>query len=197
MKKIFVYFDNIAMCENTEEAVAFINSLPGLTCNSHTEKLLEDLFRGKKDFHGEDIRSLATTGCGKSRIRIYDALGDTLEQHREEYTRREQQRHLRIEEDRCRMMDEKSREGKRKFNEAIRPNPGKYRISMKIWYYNKDKITGLYPTAAKEEIYKDTIYAESGMDAYNRTVKKILDEFDVVDYVTVTDSNFRFEYIGK
>ena len=183
MKKIFVYFDNIAMCENTQQAVEFINSLPGLTCNQHTVKLLDDLFEGKKDYYGEDIKSLATTGCGKSRIRIYDALGETLEKHQEEYIKREQEKHHTIEKQRCKVMMEKKRHGK-------------YEISLKIWYYNRDKISGLFPIAATEDTFILKTTAESGIDAYNKAIESVLNQYDVVDYVTITDNGFKYKFIG-
>lgn len=195
MKKIFVYFDNIAMCENTEQAVEFINSLPGLTCNQHTVKLLDDLFEGKKDYYGEDIKSLATTGCGKSRIRIYDALGDTLEEHQEEYLKREQQKHHAIEKQRCRIMIKKATESIKKFKEANIKRYGKYEVSLKIWYYNRDKNSGLFPIAATEDIYILRTTAESGIDAYNKAIESVLDRFDVVDFVTITDNGFKYRFI--
>lgn len=196
MKKIFVYFDNIAMCENTQQAVEFINSLPGLTCNQHTVKLLNDLFEGKKDYYGEDIKSLATTGCGKSRIRIYDALGETLEKHQEEYIKREQEKHHTIEKQRCKVMMEKAKESIKKFKEASIKRHGKYEISLKIWYYNRDKISGLFPIAATEDTFILKTTAESGIDAYNKAIESVLNQYDVVDYVTITDNGFKYKFIG-
>lgn len=180
------------MCENTAQAKKFIDSLPGLTCNKHTEKLLDDLFAGYKDFYGEEIKSLATTGCGKSRIRIYEPLGETLEEHQEEYTRREKEKHLKLEMERTEQMMERSKENKDKMLQMITPNKGLYKTEMVIWYYDIDPNTKLFPSCATESTVYFETYAESAADAYIKSVENIIRSHDVVDYITMTDSRFKY-----
>ena len=111
-----MYFGHMAMCENKEQAIEFINSLPGITCNDHTARLLDDLFLGKKDFHGAEIKSLATTGCGNSRIKIFDALADTIEEHQKKYLEKESRKHRKIESERSAMMRAKSEKLRKKID---------------------------------------------------------------------------------
>lgn len=196
MKKVFVYFDNIAMCENTAQAKAFINSLPGLTCNTHTEKLLNDLFAGRKDYYGEEIRSLATTGCGKSRIRIYDALGDTLEKHQEEYMRREEKKHREIEEERTRQMMARSENDRNRIDRLLKRQEGKYHLKMTIWSYDRDPKNGTFPQSATEETFTCTVTASCGAEAYAKAIQEAVKSHDIVDYVNMTDQRLECEYMG-
>lgn len=182
------------MCENTAQAKSFIDSLPGLTCNKHTEKLLDDLFAGRKDFYGEEIKSLATTGCGKSRIRIYEPLGDTLEEHQEEYTRREKEKHLKLERQRTEQMMERSKENKEKMSQMLKPNKGFYRTELVIWYYDIDPATKLFPSCATEETAHFETYAESAAEAYLKSVENVINTHDVVDYITMTDNRFKYSF---
>lgn len=197
MKKIFVYFDNIAMCENTAQAVEFINSLPGLICNQHTVKLLDDLFEGKKDYYGEEIKSLATTGCGKSRIRIYDALGDTLEEHQEEYIRRQTIQIRKSEIKRNNLMKERSQNDRNLIKLLMKKNEGSYFIRMTIWKYDKDPVTGNFQQSAEEMSFSCTVKAVCGAEAYAKAVEKAINTHDVVDYVNMTDSRFECKLIKE
>lgn len=196
MKKVFVYFDNIAMCETPAQAKAFINSIEGLTCNQHTEKLLEDLFAGKKDFRGEEIRSLATTGCGKSRIRIYDALGETLEEHQEKYLRREAEKHKKNEEERSRQMMLRSGNDRDKIKRLMDKRQGQYSTRMTIWTYDHDPRNGFFPQSAEEQTFTCTVTASCGAEAYVKSVQQAIETHDIVDYVTMTDSRFEYTFIG-
>lgn len=188
MKKVFVYFDNIAMCETPAQAKAFIDSIDGLTCNAHTEKLLEDLFAGRKDYHGEEIHSLATTGCGKSRIRIYDALGKTLEEHQEEYMRRETARHQKAEAERTRLMMARANEDRSKIRQLMQRHTGTYRVTMTIWTYDRDPHSGNFPQSATEQTFSCTADATCGAEAYAKAVMQVIETHDIVDYVNMTDS---------
>lgn len=196
MKKVFVYFDNMAMCENTAQAVDFINSLPGITCNGHTVKLLDDLFSGKKDFHGCEIRSLATTGCGKSRIRIYDALADTLEKHQEEYQRRETLRHKRMEAGRTELMKRKAADLRSRMDDVMLARSGRYRVRMTVWQYTFDVQKDCFPECAVEEQFATDVEAGSALDAYACAIRQAMQKYDVVECVPVTDSRFCYEFLG-
>lgn len=84
MKKVINYFDRTELISSAKEGIDFINSLQyrgnghNLFCNSHTEKLLIDVFNGT---HPYPCCELATTGCSMTRINLYNALADTLEEH--------------------------------------------------------------------------------------------------------------------
>lgn len=184
------------MCENTEQAKAFINSLPGITCNTHTEKLLNDLFQGKKDFYGEDIKSIATTGCGKSRIRIYDALGNTLEEHQEEYLRRQTTQNQKAEQKRNSQMASRSINDRNKIKWLMKKNDGSYHIIMTIWKYDKNPQNGNFPQSAEETNFTCTIKASSGAEAYIKAVELAINTHDIVDYVNMTDSRFECSFLG-
>lgn len=185
------------MCENTKQAIDFINSLPGITCNAHTEKLLNDLFLGKKDFYGEEIKSLATTGCGKSRIRIYDALGETIEEHQEEYLRRQIIENQKSKDLRNRQMNTRSQNDRTKIKWLLTKNHGIYKTEITIWKYDKDPYNGNFPQSAEETIFKCSINATCGAEAYAKTVHKAITSHDIVDYVNMTDSRFKCTFIGN
>lgn len=76
-KFVFVYFENKAFCTTPEQAIAFIDSQPGLTCNSHTKENLNLLFSDPTFF----IDKIATTGCCNNRILVYRALAENLKEH--------------------------------------------------------------------------------------------------------------------
>jgi len=93
LKIVINYFDKTELISTTQEAINFINKLSyrgnshSITCNEHTENLLNDLFNGNnlpqygKPF--EKFYSIATTGCGNTSINLYLALANTLEKHNE------------------------------------------------------------------------------------------------------------------
>jgi len=93
LKVVINYFDKTELISTAHEAVNFINKLSyrgnshGITCNEHTEKLLNDLFNGNNlPQYGRPFNqyySVATTGCGNTNINLYLALADTLEKHNE------------------------------------------------------------------------------------------------------------------
>ncbi len=193
MKKVFVYFDKAALCQNPSQAKEFINSLEGISCNEHTEKLLDDLFAGRKDFHGGDIRSLATTGCGRNRIRVYDALGETLQQHQEEHLRREAERHKRSEDERSRQIMARSANDRSKIKRLMERRPGTYETQITIWFYDHDPRSGHFPQSATEMTCRCIVEASCGAEAYAKTVQQIIESHDIADYVKMTDPRFEFK----
>lgn len=79
MKTIVLnYFKNTALVNNSKDAVAFINSLDGISANDTTIKNLESFFNGTSKY---PLNEIATTGCGPNRIYVYKALAETLEAH--------------------------------------------------------------------------------------------------------------------
>lgn len=196
MKKVFMYFGHMAMCENKEQAIEFINSLPGITCNDHTARLLDDLFLGKKDFHGAEIKSLATTGCGNSRIKIFDALADTIEEHQKKYLEKESRKHRKIESERSAMMRAKSEKLRKKITGLRENRHGLYLVETTIWQYTADPDTGTFPECATETQFTATVQAASMADAYVAAIEEALKEYDIVECVPITDKRFRCEYVG-
>lgn len=93
LKVVINYFDKTELISTPQEAVNFINKLQyrgnsnSITCNAHTEALLNKLFNGEVlPQYGKPFvkyYSLSTTGCGNTNINIYLALADTLDQHNE------------------------------------------------------------------------------------------------------------------
>lgn len=93
LKVVINYFDKTELISTAQEAINFINKLSyrgnshSITCNQHTEKLLNDLFNGENlPQHGKPFQkyySVATTGCGNTSINLYLPLADTLEKHNE------------------------------------------------------------------------------------------------------------------
>ena len=91
LKVVINYFDKTELISTAQEAINFINKLSyrgnshSITCNQHTEKLLNDLFNGDSlPQYGKPFQKyyrLATTGCGNTNINLYLALSDTLEKH--------------------------------------------------------------------------------------------------------------------
>lgn len=92
-KFVFVYFGQKALCSTPEQAFEFINSLfyhgnskSKLSCNQACMKWIWKLFCGRELPAG--CGQLATTGCSTTRIMVYPALADTLEEHERIYTER-------------------------------------------------------------------------------------------------------------
>lgn len=83
MKLVINYFDKTAIISSVQEGVDFINSLQyrgnshSLQCSHFCEQKLMEIFSGKF-YNGQE---LTTTGISTTRIRIYTALADTLEDH--------------------------------------------------------------------------------------------------------------------
>lgn len=85
---ILNFYKQSILAENQEQAIDFINSLPGITANNYTVAVLEDYF----SLGGSKIQNIwkrgmafeiATTGCGKNRIMCYKPLANTLDKHNE------------------------------------------------------------------------------------------------------------------
>lgn len=166
LKVVINYFDKTALISSTKEAVEFINSLSyrgnshSITCNEHTENLLNILFEGGiLPAYGKpfiDYYSLATTGCGNTNINIYRALADTLEVHNEIVLKNKQV---------------KAEEEKLKSNERYQFYMSNMLEPCKGWYIvtitgEAFKIRGNDGKVTKSV----RILADNKMDAYNKCI---------------------------
>lgn len=95
MKTIVLnYFKNTVLVNNANDAIEFINSLPGISANQSTISNLESFFAGTNKY---PLNEIATTGCGANRIYVYVALAETLELHNEIVTQRKEQKKIEAE----------------------------------------------------------------------------------------------------
>lgn len=166
LKIVINYFDKTALISSAKEAVDFINTLSyrgnshGITCSTHTEKLLNDIFNGEKMyetgkpfFNSYNVR---TTGCGQTQINLYRALADTLEAHNEKVKQKKE-----IQED----------QDKIKRNEREQAHLELMHEPLKGWYVvtitgNAFKLRGNDGAVTKSV----KVLAENRMESYNKAV---------------------------
>lgn len=162
-----------AIAHTAEEAIAVINTWKTygrktsdcIVVNATTEEKIRELFRdGIGTYYDGKPRTwvpMRTTGCGAWGIIFEQALADTLEEH----NRIEQERKA-VEAEECKKRH--SLYVKKRLAELNERKRGWYHVSLEI---------RLYVFAFRGNDYTcDTVYtcdiiADSGMDAYNMTVK--------------------------
>lgn len=195
-KVVINYFDKTALISTANEAVSFINGLQyqgnshGIKCNEHTENLLNVLFSGGvlpaygKPF--ENFYQLSTTGCGNTSIRLYKALGDTVEAHNEVV---KQSKEAEAQADRA------------KENERFQSHMTEMLEPLKGWYIvtitgEAFKIRGNDGKVTKSV----KILADSKIDAYNKTVANLQENppKNVSFWSYFEDPKYTlFEYVGE
>jgi len=169
LKVVINYFDKTELISTAHEAINFINKLSyrgnshGITCNTHTEKLLIDLFNGENlPQYGKPFQSyysVATTGCGNTNINLYLALADTLEKHNEIV-----------------LQQKKSKEAEEAEKRNQREQEHLYFMyeAQKGWYIVT--VTGLaFKIRGNDgKVTKSVkVLAENRMEAYNKAVKHL------------------------
>ena len=217
MKVLFVYFSKRAICSNAQEAIDFINTLHyrdredfwPISVNDHTRRLIDEIFSQEwdtsaaypyvwitkkykpysTDTYQDKFYSngcIRTTNCGNTDIRAIMPLADTIEEH--DAVIAEQQR---LEEERIKKAVEE-RKNKR-IAELNEVRPGLYSVSLT---YTRLNIHSMRPI---ESTFRGKCYANSGIDAYRKTIEDIEKhgEWSIgADYPESTSSNFDFYFIG-
>ena len=161
---ILNYYKKNVLAKNSTEAIAFVNSLDGITANQFTIDTLENYFTVENS-HIKSIWKtgrafeLATTGCGMSRIMCYKPLANTLEAHneivsknKEEQAKAEAQRREEI--------------NAEHFKEMHELNKGWYVVTITG---NAFKIRGNDGSVTKSV----KVLADSKMDAYNKSIRNL------------------------
>ena len=209
-KFVFVFFNHKALCTTPEEAIDFINGLPGIECNRNTESFIRALYEtdvpnaqdaniinkmvtvqrdGLTHYIYAKGNTVRTTGCGRSSISIHPALADTLEENERIY---QQQR-----------MDRQERERARHeayvqaqidaLNEQRR---GWYEVEItyqQAYFHPGDGIRWRWKTFLGELI------ADSGQDAYDKTIEHLSNNVaNLPDsrYPDKLSNDFSFTFLG-
>jgi hypothetical protein len=194
MKKyVFCYFDKKALCNSPEEAIAFINGLifknwakdRPLSVNKNCERKIRALFDG---LDTGDLYGLATTGCGVTRINFYPALADSLEEHTRIVERKKEAERA----ERIKQNAERLNRRKLELN-SIRK--GWYTVSLN---FDRAKFgeRGIYYVDSN---FSGKIIADSGIDAYNKTVDHLENSVDVLPdslFPYAISDRFWFEFLG-
>lgn len=211
MKKfIFVFFKHKALCFTPEEAITFIDGLPGISCNAKTDSFVRALFEtdvpASRDSHlinnmvsverdgfihyiyakGNTIK---TTGCGKASISIHEAPADTLEECEAIYLGEKEERERR--EAVCREAYLQAQ-----LADLYRPRKGWYSVEMTY------RQAYSHPTLGIERRWKTftgELIAGSGKEAYDKTIKYLSDRMDNLPdslYPAETDNKFGFVFLG-
>lgn len=175
MKKVVInYFNRTELVKSVNEAVDFINSLQyrgssySLTCSDHCRMKLEEFF------HSESAAEmLTTTGCATTRINIFTALADTLEEHNKITVANKEQ----IERERA---DKAERAHQEWIKQMYAAAKGWYVVTLDVLV---SKIKGNDGV----KTYSFRILADNQMEAYERACRKIMEE-------GVNDRNVSFVY---
>jgi len=207
-KYVFVYFNRKALCTNAEEAISFINSLEfrgnghRLVCNENCCNRLHALYEGEPVYHPsgnvsfikhngkfvEGFSDLATTGCSTTRILIYPALADTIEEHDRIYSEK-------IEEEKVQRLAENEQRIQNRLAELHKEKKGWYSVGLN---FDRAKFgrSGIY---YNESDFSACIIASSGADAFNKTIKHLIESVDVLpdsQYPEMISSRYYFEFLG-
>lgn len=159
-KFVFVYFGQKALCSTPEEAFHFINNLyyrgnskSKLICNKRCMAQIWKLFAGLKLNNGNG--ELWTTGCSTTRIKVYPALADTLNEHERIYAEKA-----------AAAKAERLRENEKRLNginaELDKQQRGKYYVCLT--YGQRDYNT--FKTKLCK--FEGSVLADSGRDAYTK-----------------------------
>ena len=197
-KFVFVYFGQKALCSTPEEAFHFINNLyyrgnskSKLICNKRCMAQIWKLFAGLKLNNGNG--ELWTTGCSTTRIKVYPALADTLNEHERIYAEKA-----------AAAKAERLRENEKRLNginaELDKQQRGKYYVCLT--YGQRDYNT--FKTKLCK--FEGSVLADSGRDAYTKLVKYIENappvgvnpNTPVMNvFPTPFSNSFDFEYLGQ
>ena len=194
MKKyVFSYFEKQALCNNADEAICFINGLifknwakdRPLSVNQNCERKIRVLFDGKDI---GDLYGLATTGCGVTRINFYPALADSIEEHIRIVEQKK-------ETERAKRMKQNTERLNRRAIELNANRRGWYAVNLN---FDRAKFgeRGIYYVDSN---FSGKIIADSGMDAYNKTIDHLRDSVDVLpDSIlpAAISDRFWFEFLG-
>lgn len=173
------------MAHSAEEAIAVINtwkpygrknSTECITVNERTAEKIHDLFRnGFGNYPSGEPRTYAgfrTTGCGAWEIGFHPALADTLEEHERIYN--EQREAAKAE-----RMRQAEAARQRRLAELSEQKPGWYHVALELELM-------VHATQGNDYILHTTfegdVIADSGMDAYGKAVKHVLDHPEELTY---------------
>lgn len=203
MKILFVYFNRKQICGTAEQAIEFINSLhyrnlenqPQLAANQHTKDLLSnvfasewkhrDIFNARNEKIGEETYimlphrmiegqlKICTTNCRGTEIYGYCPMADTVEEHDRILLEREAKR----DQERA---EKREAAVQKRLEKLYEQKNGWYRVSLdlRLMVFNNHGNDYMEDTT-----FTGDIIADSGADAYNKTVKHILDSpSEVVNY---------------
>lgn len=149
---VFVFGKNKKICRDVVDAIMFINSIKDLKVNSYCEKKLRELFSGKK------IATVSTSGCGFNRVKIYEAMADTVEEHESLLKKKSE--------------EEEYNSFQLKMNELYEKKEGLYSCSIYFSYESGVSLSTFFTS-------KDyTVKAESPYEAYKKGYELISKEFD-------------------
>ena len=198
-KFVFVYFGQKALCSTPEQAFDFINDLfyrgnskIKLCCNKACMKWIWKLFAGRELREGGG--ELATTGCSTTRIMVYPALADTLEEHERIYAENAAEAKAeRLRDNKIRLQQINARLDEQKH--------GWYAVNMDYSQMSFSSMDSVICT------FEGKVLAGSGRDAYAKLTKYIDDLPQPAGFAPNTPVNnsfpepfsnhFYFEYLGE
>ena len=168
--------------------------------NEMTEKKIRELFTNgfARPFDGREVNyiSLRTTGCGCWDITIRPALADTLEEHERIYNEQRES----AKRERMRQSEIAKQQRIDELNEQRR---GWYHVELDIRMYVFACRGNDYH---EETTYTCSLVADSGMDAYNKTVKWLQDHPEELAvrgnqtalemWAEPTSNGFGFSFLG-
>lgn len=169
LKVVINYFDKTALITTAKEAIEFINSLQyrgnshAITCNQHTENLLQNLFNGSVlPAYGKpfvNYYSLATTGCGNTNINLYLALADTLEEHNKIVALNQ---------------EAKAEEEKKAREERAQAHFEEMNENLSGWFVVTVTGTAFKLRGSDGKVTKSVrVLADNKMEAYNKAIKNL------------------------
>lgn len=205
-KFIFVYFKDKRFCRNAEEAIEFVNGLQyggsNLICNDNCTTRIRALFDGDIKYHPTGhikcinfqnniipgFSDLATTGCSTTRIKFFPALAENLDEHEIIYQKR-------LEEDRIQRKEDNDKRIKFRLNELREQRKGWYAVNLNFDRRKFIKDNFVYVDCD----FSGKIIAESGENAYNKTIEHLKNSMDVLSdslFPDVLSHRFWFEFLG-
>lgn len=192
MKYIFVYFDSQALCESTQQAADFINSLTfhndgraALVANQATIHALDCVFSRPEPFSGK----IAAKGCGNTRIQYFPAMGDTLEAHQAAYA-------AFCAEQKAKRIAESKAEKQARIAALETINPGRYAVVLDFTWIDH---IGDFAPQIKKDFIQETFDAESGIDAYSKACDYVrcLPGITDPEFRPAFSKDFSFEFLNK
>ena len=215
MKILFVYFKEKRICQTTEEAIGFINSLyfrnnpnsSKIAVNNNVRKILQSLYKNEWNTSGPgfpyikvktdsayisdckmytDGFQIRTTNCGNTSIYGYYPLGETVEEHDAEVER---------------IRAEKAEQARKRYEEELTRRYAELSEERKGWYsvlltYERMRMRDMRQV---EITFSGQCIASSGMEAYHKAIEELRKDGEAslgANFPEPTSRYYSFLFLG-
>lgn len=187
MRKLLSYFHFRKICYSAGQAIDFINSIDGISCTKATADIITRLFDGEQiEGLNDGAGELKVMGVIPSKVRIEDALADSLFQHDKQFN--------------LALMNARYNQQMRQLAD-VHERVIMLGVIRKGWYSIEISLKLNTPHLESSSVkFMGTVYAESGMDAYDKVVQELKMDDKLAEYAICPppiSPDYKFEFISE